>query len=94
MEFIWDHKKAAANKKKHGISFEEAQTCFFDPLHVVMADPDHSEPDEDRMLLLGMSAKNRTLVVAHVEFEEENTIRIISARKATKKERKQYEELP
>ncbi len=94
MKFTWDPDKAEANEKKHGVSFEEAKTCFLDPLHIVIDDPDHSTEDEHRMILLGLSFKSRMLVVVHVEFEEEKSIRIVSARKATKKERKEYEEMP
>lgn len=92
MRFVWDPAKAEANKKKHRISFEEAETCFFDPLHIVINDPDHSTYSENRMILIGLSFTNQTLVVVHVEFEKEDMIKIISARKATKKERKDYEE--
>ena len=86
--FEWDDKKASQNIKKHGISFEEATTVFGDPFSITIYDPLHSK-EEDRFVILGMSNKNRILVVVHTERNDR--IRIISARKATKKERKQYE---
>jgi uncharacterized protein len=88
--FSWDANKARSNERKHGVSFEEAQTVFFDEEALFMADPDHSA-DEERFLLLGLSAKLRVLLVCHGVREEEE-IRIISARKGTKKERRHYEE--
>ena len=93
MEFTWDINKASSNIKKHEVSFEEAQTCFFDPLHIVIDDPDHSSDGDMRMIVIGMSYLNRVLVVVHIEFEDDQLIRIISARKATKKEKRQYEEI-
>ena len=89
--FSWDPKKSQSNKKKHGISFEEAQSCFFDPMHILIDDPDHSF-EEHRMILIGMSVKSRLLVVVHAEIENDE-VRLISARKATRKERKSYEEV-
>ena len=86
--FEWDEKKAKQNIKKHGISFEEAATVFGDPFSITIYDPLHSG-DEDRFVILGISNKNRVLVVVHTDRDER--IRIISARKATQKERKQYE---
>ena len=86
--FEWDEKKANQNIKKHGISFEEAATVFGDPFSITIYDPLHSK-DEDRFVILGMSNRNRVLVVVHTDRDDK--IRIISARKATKKERKQYE---
>ena len=86
--FEWDERKAKQNIRKHGVSFEEAATVFGDQFSITIYDPLHSE-DEDRFVILGMSSKNRLLVVVHTE--RGNKIRIISARKATKKERKQYE---
>jgi len=94
VEFCWDKKKARSNLSKHGVSFEEAQTCFYDPLHIVLVDEANSCLEGPRLLLLGLSAQNNTLVVVHIEYEIEEEVRIISARKATKSERKQYEELP
>ena len=88
--FTWDESEARSNERKHGVSFEEAQTVFFDDEALFMADPDHSE-EEERFLLLGLSAKLRILMVCHGVREEEE-IRIISARKGTKQERRQYEE--
>ena len=86
--FEWDPQKAKNNLEKHGVSFEEASTAFEDPLSLTIFDPLHSI-DEERMVLIGMSHKNRALVVVHTERGD--NIRIISARKATRKERKNYE---
>jgi uncharacterized DUF497 family protein len=91
MTFEWDEKKNAANIKKHHVSFEEAQTVFFDPLTKVAEDPDHSN-QEDRFIAVGHSSLQRMLLVVHCFREKDSTIRIISARKLTKIERKQYEE--
>ncbi len=85
----WDDGKAAANARKHGVTFEEARTVFFDDLALLIDDPDHSEV-ESRFVLLGLSAAARTLVVVHAYPSAPNTIRIISARKATKTERAGY----
>lgn len=92
VEFVWDPKKDRVNVKKHGISFSEAVTVFFDPLAKVSDDPDHSN-DEDRFIIVGQSQERRTLVVVHVYRSEGNVIRIVSARKATKRERSEFEEL-
>ena len=89
IEFIWDNKKNKANAKKHNVSFEEAQTAFFDEQAVAFFDPDHSE-DEDRFILLGISFKLRVLVVCHCFRESDNVVRIISARKADKAEERDY----
>jgi hypothetical protein len=89
MIFEWDKKKAHYNLIKHGVSFEEASTSFGDEIGLTISDPLHSE-FEDRYILLGYSDKNRLLVVVHTDRHER--VRIISARKATKKERNQYEE--
>ncbi len=89
--FEWDQRKSAANKRKHGVSFEEARTVFADDHALLLDDPDHSEA-EDRFILLGLSAAFRVLVVIHTYREQTDTIRIISARKATKPERTQYDE--
>jgi len=86
--FEWDSQKAKSNMNKYGVSFEEASTAFNDPLSLTIDDPLHST-DEDRMVLIGMSYKNRVLVVVHTE--KGDNIRIISARKGTKKERRYYE---
>ena len=91
IEFTWDDKKAGENQRKHGVSFEEAKTVFYDENARLQYDPDHSE-DEDRFLLLGTSYYLRIIVVCHCYRESDTLIRIISARKATKNERKQYDE--
>ncbi len=91
LTFSWDDRKDRANQHKHGVSFEEAATAFADENARLKHDPDHSQ-DEDRFILLGFSAKLRLLVVAHAWREDETEIRIISARKAIRKERKQYGE--
>jgi len=87
--FEWDPAKARRNIETHGISFDEASTAFKDTLSVTIHDPLHSY-EEDRFVLLGNSHRNRLLVIVHTERGKK--IRIISARRATKKERKQYEE--
>jgi len=87
--FVWDPRKNTMNRKKHGISFEEARDVFYDENAIRYFDPDHSE-DEDRFLMLGMSTRLRVLVVSHFYMENDTTIRIISARKATKKEEVVY----
>lgn len=89
MEFEWDGRKASQNAKKHGITFEEATTAFFDEFARVYFDPDHGE-EEDRFLLLGMSHRLNTVVVCHCFREGESKIRIISARKADKNESAAY----
>jgi uncharacterized DUF497 family protein len=89
MEFERDEKKAKANLKKHKVSFEEAGTVFDDLLFLIFADPDHSF-DEKRFIIMGKSNKNRLLVVSFTERKPK--IRLISARKATRAERKNYEE--
>ncbi len=89
MNIEWDPRKAKSNVKKHGGSFEEAATALSDPLATTGADPDHSIT-EDRFVTFGVSEMGRLLVVSHTEKTE--TIRIISARKATKGERELYEE--
>jgi hypothetical protein len=91
ISFVWDEKKAAENFKKHQISFEEALTIFSDPNARMIFDPDRSEA-EDRFILLGISSGLRLLVVCHCYREDDKVIRIISARKANKKEQKQYGE--
>ena len=89
--FSWDDRKERANQRKHAVSFEEATTVFADENARLKHDPDHSQ-NEDRFILLGFSAKLRLLVVAHAYRQDETEIRIISARKAIRKERKQYGE--
>lgn len=85
IKFEWDSAKATVNIKKHGVSFEEAQSAFYDEFAIQFFDDDHSS-DEERFLLLGMSTGSRLLLVAHCEREAGQVIRIISARKATKRE--------
>jgi uncharacterized DUF497 family protein len=87
--FEWDQAKSDTNSKKHGVSFEEARTVFYDENAIRFFDPDHSD-EEDRFILLGMSYKLRTLVVCHCYRKNDSVIRIISARKATKHEEKSY----
>jgi uncharacterized DUF497 family protein len=89
LRFQWDAGKEKANVRKHGISFEEARTVFYDEHAIQFFDPDPSE-DEDRFILLGMSFKLRTLVVCHCFRESETTVRLISARKADKDEERDY----
>ncbi len=89
ISFEWDDKKAKANFKKHGVSFEEAQSVFFDDQAIQFWD-DKNSKDEDRFLMLGLSNKFRILLVVHCFRETKSTIRIISARKATKNEMKEY----
>ena len=88
MRFEWDDVKAALNLEKHGISFDEAQTVFGDPYSVTIFDVQHSDVEE-RFIDIGMSISGRLIVVVYTETEER--IRIISCRKATPKERRQYE---
>ena len=89
MEFVWDNNKAAINLQKHGVSFQEASSVFDDYDALCIFDPDHSE-EEDRFIMLGMSAAARVLVVCHCYRENDEQIRIISARKATKNETATY----
>jgi uncharacterized protein len=91
LRFSWDERKNKTNRAKHGVWFEEAQSAFHDPHARVFYDPEHSE-EEERFLLLGLSSARRILVVVHSYREAERLIRIISARKATKKEVRAYEE--
>jgi uncharacterized protein len=93
IEFEWNTAKAASNLKKHGISFEEAQSVFYDEFALQFFDSESSET-EDRFLMLGMSSEAKLLLVCHCEREGGNIIRIISARKATANERKHYEGEP
>ena len=87
--FEWDNRKDKTNKKKHGVSFEEARTAFYDENAIQYFDPDHSD-EEDRFILLGISYKLKVLVVCHCFRESDSIIRIISARKADKKEEYEY----
>ena len=89
MRFEWDPAKAAANARKHKVSFEIAKTVFYDDFAVQFFDEEHSS-DEDRFLLLGMSSDARLLLVCHYEREDGDVIRIISARKATENEAQYY----
>jgi len=89
LRFEWDARKAQANLRKHGVSFAEAATAFEDPLSLTIPDPDHSAVEE-RFVLIGQSRHQHLVVVAHVERDA--TIRIISARPATRRERTSYEE--
>ena len=87
--FVWDQRKNLANQRRHGVSFEEAQSAFHDERATIYYDPDHSE-EEDRFLLLGMSIRLRVLVVCHCYRESESLIRIISARRADRREEEAY----
>jgi hypothetical protein len=89
--FIWDEQKNRANQKKHGVSFDEARSVFYDENARLIYDHEHSM-DEDGFIILGSSIMLRLLVVVHCYKEAEDVIRIISARKATRSEKKQYEE--
>jgi uncharacterized protein len=89
IRFEWDEQKDKINQQKHGISFEEAESVFLDDYAVQFWDEEHSQ-DEERFLLLGLSSKMRILLVVHCFREEDAIIRIISARKATKNESKEY----
>ena len=92
ISFQWDESKNQANIRKHGVSFIEARSAFLDENAIRYFDPDHSE-DEDRFLLIGMSAKLRALVVCHCFREDDEVIRIISARKANRSEATEYEKV-
>jgi len=89
LQFIWDSRKNSSNRKKHGVSFEEARTAFHDAKAKLFFDPDQST-SEDRFILLGLSVQLRMLVVCHCYRESENVVRIISARKADKREEADY----
>jgi len=89
LRFEWDAAKSRQNERKHGVSFEEAQSVFLDERAIRFSDPDHSE-DEDRFILLGMSFVLRVVVVCHCYRAGESVIRIISARKANKREVRDY----
>ena len=89
LTFSWDDNKNRSNKQKHGISFEEAQTVFFDENAIEFDDPDHSL-NEERFILLGLNQNLRVLVVCHCYRKDDTEIRIITARKATKKEQIVY----
>jgi uncharacterized protein len=87
VRFEWDTVKAAVNKRKHGVSFEEAAQCFMDPLAMILEDPGYP----DRLVLIGASSRSRLIFTVYVE-RDAGLIRIISARRATAMERKKYEE--
>ena len=89
IRFVWDEWKNRQNQKKHGVSFEEAESVFFDERAREYFDPDHSD-EEDRFLLVGRSYRLRTLLICHCYREGERVIRIISARRATRAERSTY----
>jgi uncharacterized DUF497 family protein len=91
LEFSWDSRKASVNRRKHGVSFEEASTVFLDENAMLITDPEHSD-EEDRFVLLGLSVRLRTLVVCHCYRQRDDVIRIISARRANRSERRQYEQ--
>jgi uncharacterized DUF497 family protein len=91
LRFEWDERKATTNRRKHGVSFEEARTVFLDEDALQIPDPDHSQA-EDRFVMLGVSARLRVLVVCHCYRQNDEVIRIISARKADRDERRQYDE--
>ena len=90
IQFKWDENKNRKNMREHGVSFEEAQTVFLDENAIRFFDPDHSD-EEDRFIMLGISFKLRVLVVCHCYRENDEVIRLISARKADKEECKDYE---
>jgi len=90
LRFSWDTRKSRSNEQKHGVSFEEAETVFLDDNALLLDDPDHSW-DEKRFVLLGLSSSVRVLLVCHC-FLDEDTVRLISARRASKQERRQYAE--
>lgn len=89
--FEWDENKNKLNRKKHSVSFEEAVTVFYDEEALLISDPDHSE-NEDRFIILGLSARANLLTVCHCYRRSESVIRIISARRATRNEEKTYRE--
>ena len=89
ISFEWDEKKSTANKKKHGVSFEEAQTVFVDENALLIHDPDHSD-EEERFVMIGLSDRLRVLIVCHCYRRSKEIIRIISARKAMRPEQKPY----
>jgi len=92
LAFTWDEEKDRLNARKHGVTFEEARSSFSDEFAREFYDPDHSD-DEDRFLLLGVSARLRVLVISHCFRESETVVRIISARKADRQEQRDYWEM-
>lgn len=91
IEFEWDPAKAESNIKKHGVTFDEAKTVFYDEFALQFYDDKSSQLEEDRFLMLGTSSESRVLLICHCERFDGQVIRIISARKATKNERKHYQ---
>ncbi len=91
IEFEWDPAKAESNIKKHGVTFEEAKSVFYDEFALQFYDDKSSQLEEDRFLMLGASSESRVLLICHCERFDGQVIRIISARKATKNERKHYQ---
>lgn len=93
MQFEWDPSKNDTNQKKHKVSFEEAKTVFYDEDAIMFDDPDHSDDEEERFLILGFSSKARILLVCHCFRAQDRIIRIITARKATTEEKMTYDEM-
>lgn len=91
IDFEWDSAKAESNIKKHGVTFEEAKSVFYDEFALQFFDDDNSQLEEDRFLMPGTSSESRVLLVCHCERREGQVVRIISARKATKNERQHYQ---
>ncbi|MBI1815398.1 MAG: BrnT family toxin [Deltaproteobacteria bacterium] len=91
MRFEWDPRKERRNLERHGIGFDEASTVFVDTLSITIPDPEHSD-DEERWVIMGVSHRQRLLVVVHMEDDEQQIVRIISARPADSGERREYEE--
>lgn len=89
IQFEWDENKNLTNRKKHNVSFDEAKTVFYDPAALIIHDPDHSD-DEERFLIMGLSQTLKILVVCHCYRENDEVIRIISARKADNEETRKY----
>lgn len=89
IEFEWNERKARLNRRKHAVSFDEATTVFSDPLSATISDPLHSSPGEERFVTMGLSARGDLLVVVHSDWDD--AIRIISARRATRTEQRNYE---
>jgi uncharacterized DUF497 family protein len=91
IRFVWDEEKNLINQEKHGVSFEEAQTVFYDDYALLEFDEEHSELEEDSFRILGLSKKGRLLIVVHCTRESESVIRLISSRKATESEKNGYD---
>ena len=91
IRFVWDEEKNHINQEKHGVSFEEAKTVFYDDYALLEFDEEHSEMEEDRFRILGLSKKGRLLIVVHCTGESESVIRLISSRKATENEKNGYD---